>query len=32
LLDLKKEINEKSANFTFWFKEIIHNFEDKIKL
>ncbi len=32
MLDLKKEINEKSANFTFWFKEIIHNFEDKIKL
>ena len=22
----------KSENFTFWFKEIIHNFEDKIKL
>lgn len=29
---LKNEIAEKPAQFTFWFKEIIHNFENKIKL
>ncbi len=32
LPELKKEIAENPAAFTFWFKEIIHNFEDKIKL
>jgi isopentenyl-diphosphate delta-isomerase len=32
LLELKKEIVEKPANFTFWFKEIIRDFENKIKL
>lgn len=32
LKKLKNEIAEKPALFTFWFKEIIHNFEDKIKL
>jgi isopentenyl-diphosphate delta-isomerase len=28
---LKNEIVEKPAQFTFWFKEIINNFEDKIR-
>lgn len=31
LPELKKEISEKPATFTFWFKEIIQNFEEKIK-
>jgi isopentenyl-diphosphate delta-isomerase len=32
LEQLKNEIAEKPAQFTFWFKEIIHNFEEKIRL
>jgi isopentenyl-diphosphate delta-isomerase len=28
---LKNEIAEKPAQFTFWFKEIIRNYEDKIR-
>jgi isopentenyl-diphosphate delta-isomerase len=32
LSELKKEIAEKPEIFTFWFKEIIRNFENKIKL
>ncbi len=32
LPELKNEIAEKPEQFTFWFKEIILNFEDKIRL
>lgn len=31
LKKLKTEIAEKPAQFTFWFKEIIRNYEDKIR-
>jgi isopentenyl-diphosphate delta-isomerase len=31
LPELKKEIDEKPTTFTFWFKEIIQNYEDQIK-
>lgn len=30
--DLKNEIAAKPENYTFWFKEIINNFEDKIRI
>lgn len=32
LPELKNEIAKNPSEFTFWFKEIIQNFEDKIKL
>jgi isopentenyl-diphosphate delta-isomerase len=32
LEELKQEIREQPENFTFWFKKIIQDFEDQIKL